>query len=205
MVLHVITSKLQSDVAALLPSRPNKPSEYRHQGRRRFRGRKRYYQSIQTKPQDFLPDLSPEHWYDFWHYHADWPGYGNLGWKHRKAHIRAHCLVFANFVRLLADYSQPYQLWLYLDVEDSGQDAAYFHTPNPNGDGDHFPATLPNVQRGIPALEQYLSEILMVPIRAGIEKWPSGSMFYVYFPVHGETMACTWRNDGMRLPTRSTL
>ena len=183
-----MNSNLQSDVAALFPPHSNKPSGYRHLGQRRFRGQKRYYETIQSKAQDFVPDLSPEHWYDFWHYHADWPGYGNLGWKHRKAHIAAHCLVFATFIRLLADYSQPYQLWLYFDVEDSGQDAVYFHTPNPNGDGDHFPAVLSRVQWGVPALEQYLSSVLGMPLRAGIEKWPSGSMFYVYSPSHGEAL-----------------
>ena len=143
------------------------PSEYRHQGRRRFRGQRRYYQKIQSKAQDFLPDLSPDHWYDFWHYHADWPGFGNLGWKHRKAHIAAHCMVFAAFIRLLANHSDPYQLWLYFDVEDSGQGAVYFHTPNPNGNGDHFPATLSDVQWGVPALEQYLSDVL--GCRCGLE------------------------------------
>ena len=66
--------------------------------------------------------------------------------------------------------------------------AVYFHTPNPNGNGDHFPATLSHVQWGVSTLEQYLSELLGMPLRAGVEKWVSGSMFYVYSPAHGETL-----------------
>lgn len=185
----MIDPKVESEVAALLQSHPHLPSGYRHQGKRRFRGQKRYYLRIQRKAQEFVPDLAPEHWYDYWHYHADWPGYGNLSWKHRKAHLAAYYQVFKTFARLTANYSLPFQLWLYLDAEDSGQDGVYFHTPNPNGDGNHFPDKLPEVQWGLPALEKYLGDVLAMPVRAGVEKYRSGQRVYmIYSPAYGEPL-----------------
>ena len=181
--------ELDNAVAALLPPHPYKSSGLRHQGRRRFRGQKRYYQQIQRKAQDFRPDLSAGHWYDFWHYHADWPGYGNQGWKHRRSHIQALCTVFRTFAQDTSEYDQPYQLWLYLDREDAGQDGVYFHTPNPNGGGTHFPAKPAGVQWGLPALEQFLSGQCGFALRAGVEARTGGHyMYYVYSPAHGQPL-----------------
>ncbi len=188
-LLSVIDPKTENAAANLLPSHPSKPRGGNRPGRRKIRGQKQYYRRIMQKAQKFVPDLAPEHWYDYWHYHADWPGYGNLSWKHRKAHLAAYGEVFQTFVRLTAGYSLPFQLWLFLDVEDSGQDAVYFHTPNPNGDGNHFPWKPAEVQWGLPALEQYLTDVLRMPVRAGAVKYGSGQSTYViYSPVHGEPL-----------------
>ena len=185
----VIDPNVENAAANLLPSHPSKPRGGNRPGRRKIRGQKQYYRRIMQKAQEFAPDLAPAHWYDYWHYHADWPGYGNLSWKHRKAHLAAYCEVFRTFVRLTASYSLPFQLWLYLDVEDSGQDAVYFHTPNPNGDGNHFPWKPTIAQWGVPALEQYLADILMMPVRAGVQKYADGSCsYYIYSPKHGEPL-----------------
>jgi hypothetical protein len=180
---------VETAAANLLPSHPNKRRGGNSPGRRKIRGQKQYYRRIMQKTQEFVPDLAPDHWYDYWHYHADWPGYGNLSWKHRKAHLAAYYQVFKTFVRLTANYSLPFQLWLWLSVEDSGQDAVYFHTPNPNGDGNHFPLKLPEVQWGLPALEEYLGDVLAMPVRVGVQKYPDGSYsFYIYSPEHGEPL-----------------
>ena len=184
-----IDPKLESAVAALLLPYPQKPDEYHERDRQKhFRGQKRYYQQVYRKAQAFVPDLTPDHWYDFWHYHADWPGRGNLCWKHRRAHIAAHCQVFKTFVRLTADYSLPYQLWIELPIGDARQDAVYFHTPNPNGDGNHFPTTLVHVEWGLPALEQYFSKVLEMSLRAGIGRSPRGDTFFIYSPLHGTSL-----------------
>ena len=184
----MINLEVANAAANFLPSYPSKLRDGNPPGRRKIRGQKQYYRRMMKKARDFVPDLAPEHWYDFWHYHADWPGYGNLSWKHRQAHIAAHCLVFKAFVRLTASYSLPYQLWIMLPVGDSGQDAVYFHTPNPNGDGNHFPATLPNVEWGLPALEDYFGKILEMPVRAGVGKYPGGNTLYIYSPLRGKSL-----------------
>jgi len=185
----MIDPTVENAAANLLPSHPSKPRGGNRPGRRKIRGQKQYYRRIMQKAQGFVPDLAPDHWYDYWHYHADWPGYGNLSWKHRKAHLAAYCEVFKTFIRLTAEYPLPFQLWLYLDVEDSGQDAVYFHTPNPNGDGNHFPDKLPEVQWGLPMLEKYLSELLGMPLRAGRGEYPGGqSSYMIYSPAHGEPL-----------------
>ena len=152
--------------------------------RKRFRGKRRYYRRVLQKAQTFSLSLGGGGWFDAWHYHADWPGYGNLGWRHRKLHIEALCLVFRNISLQVADSSSPYQLWLYLDLQDAGQDAVYFHTPNPNQA--NFPMVLPNVTWGFSELEQLLAQWLApLPLRAGIGVWEGNQQFYVYSMAHG--------------------
>lgn len=185
----MIDPRVENAAANLLPSHPSKPRGGNRPGRRKIRGQKRYYRRIMQKAQEFVPGLAPDHRYDYWHYHADWPGYGNLSWKHRKTHLAAYCEVFKTFVRLTVDYALPFQLWLYLDVEDSGQDAVYFHTPNPNRDGNHFPDKISEVQWGLPILEKYLSELLGMPLRAGKSKYSGRqSSHIICSPAHGEPL-----------------
>lgn len=188
----MVDLKAENAVANLLPSHPYKPRGGNQRGRRKIRGQRGYYRRIMQKAQGFVPDLAPEHWYDYWHYHADWPGYGNLSWKHRKAHLAAHCEVFKAFVRLTTDYPLPHQLWLHLDTGDSGQDSVYFHTPNPNGDGNHFPWKPTEIRWGLPMLEEYLGELLMMPVRAGAQTYHSGGRshhnYSIYSPAHGEPL-----------------
>ena len=155
--------------------------------RKRFRGQKRYYRRVLQKARMFSLPLEDDHWFDFWHYHADWPGYGNLGWQHRKLHIEALCLVFQNITQQVREYSKPYQTWIYLDLQDAGQDAVYFHTPNPNQD--NFPVQLPNVNWDFSDLEEFLAQWLSsLPLRAGVGTWRNNQHFYVYSMAHGHAL-----------------
>jgi hypothetical protein len=113
-----------------------------HRPRGKVRGRRGYYRALARDAEHFsIQPASP--WYDYMHWHADWPGLGNLRWRERRAHLAA---LFAMFRRLLAQtaaWDRPHQAWLQVDAVDSSQDAVYLHTPNPNA------ANFPNAFAGV--------------------------------------------------------
>jgi hypothetical protein len=149
-----------------------------------FRGKRGYYRSLRRRAeQEPLPlPLSPDLWCHFWHYHADWPGWGNLGWRHRKEHLRAHGVVFRRIVSRASAFALPFQTWILLSLEDAGQDAVYLHTPNPHSS---FPCILTDVDWGVPSLELALSPIVGErPMRVG----RSAGALLLYCPAVGEPL-----------------
>jgi len=100
--------------------------------RRRFRGKKRYFRRVQSDANSFEIEPAPGEWWDLWHYHADWPGWGNLSWRYRREHIRALAMVFSRIASSADKFTTPFQAWIFLSGSDAGQDATYLHTPNEN-------------------------------------------------------------------------
>lgn len=101
--------------------------------RKKFRGKKRYFRSVQRAAAEysFSPELS--RWWDYWHYHADWPGWGNVSWAYRRAHIAALCLVFSRIFRARDRMPGPFQVWFFFDMADAGADAVFVHSPTRMG------------------------------------------------------------------------
>ncbi|WP_160068711.1 hypothetical protein [Sphingobacterium bovisgrunnientis] len=99
------------------------------------RGLNRYYKNLATE-NDFdkgtwLEFINPETWFDNWHIHFDWKGYGNKRFKSRKPHLDK---LFRHF-DLLEDKTKQlkdFQLYAILLDYDSYSDALFLHTPNPN-------------------------------------------------------------------------
>ena len=87
-----------------------------HAPRKRLRGQRRYFRRIHRDAAAFELDVQPDSWWNLWHYHADWRGWGNRGWRYRLEHLRALCRVFQT-----------------ISGEDAGEDATYLHTPNRHG------------------------------------------------------------------------
>ena len=113
------------------------PELGQYRPKRRVRGRRRYYRALRREAETFA--ATPSGWYDYMHWHVDWPGMGNLRWRERREHLAA---LFTTFRRLLAEtagWSTPHQVWLQIDAFDSAQDAVYLHTPNPNAE--NYPNT----------------------------------------------------------------
>ena len=104
---------------------------------KKHRGGKRYYRNLAIQ-NDFKKwewlDFSrnPDNWFDCWHWHCDWKGYGNLSFKRRKPHLEK---LFRHF-EILAENTKylksEFQLFILLLDFDSHSDAIYLHTPNPN-------------------------------------------------------------------------
>lgn len=154
----------------LLPPRPALAP------RRRFRGQRRHYRQVERRMSEPIPDL--EEWFDLWHVHADYPGYGNLSARHRRAHIALHCGFFRQAARELLHRAEPYQLFLYLDAQDAGRDAVYVHTPSPHGAA--FPLWWEDAQWGQPEMTTILEGLCATaPLHVG--RTPDGS--FVAFAV----------------------
>jgi hypothetical protein len=111
------------------------PDLARYRPTRKVRGRRRYYRTLQRQADAFR--VRPCGWYDYMHWHADWPGLGNLRWRERRAHLEALFTMFRRLLAETAEWATPHQVWLQIDAADSSQDAVYLHTPNPNAD--NFP------------------------------------------------------------------
>lgn len=91
-----------------------------------------YYRQLRRKVRTFRVDLPKKKWCDLWHDHFDWNGVGNHSAIDRKKHLSALFYAFRLAQRELAAQSIPYQIFLNISCLDSGSDALYVHTPNPN-------------------------------------------------------------------------
>ncbi len=99
-----------------------------------------YYRELLKKSRSYRVDLAAKHWCDLHHQHFDWLGKGNEGRAHRVRHLNAHLRALRRASIELRAQSLPHQLFGYVDLADSQNDAVYVHTPNPNGTA--FPAEL---------------------------------------------------------------
>lgn len=117
-------------------------------GIRKHRGLKRYYRNLATENDldkaTWLDFENPETWFDNWHIHFDWKGYGNDSFKRRKPHLDK---LFRHF-ELLVDKTKKltidFQLYAVLLDFDSYDDALFLHTPNPNNS--QFPFKISDLQ-----------------------------------------------------------
>jgi hypothetical protein len=126
--------------------------------RRAFRGKGRYFRKVHRDAASFRLQLRDDPWWNYWHYHADWPGWGNLGWSYRRPHVSALCLVFDQIASARARMPRDHQLWIMLHAFDAGQDATYLHSQNPHGSP--FPLLPEGVVWGVPELEEVFRKLL---------------------------------------------
>lgn len=105
---------------------------------KKFRGKKRYYKRLLNNDLDYyFGNLDLNSWFDFWHDHPDWDGYGNISWKHRFQHLQALIRRFNYLKDNLRDRKEDFQIFCLIDIKDSSQDSVFIHTKNPNHD--NFP------------------------------------------------------------------
>ncbi|HEY1038092.1 MAG TPA: hypothetical protein VGF30_01730 [Bacteroidia bacterium] len=126
---------------------------------KKHRGLKRYYKSLSTKVDDLsgLNFTDPtKAWFELWHIHFDWKGYGNNSFKKRKPHLDK---LFRHFT-LLEEKAQllktDYQIWATLLDYDSSSDALFLHTTNPNHD--NFPWKIKDLTQTNTLTNEQLSE-----------------------------------------------
>ncbi|MBI2894135.1 MAG: hypothetical protein HYY06_11340 [Deltaproteobacteria bacterium] len=140
----------------------------------------------------FRVRVGPGSWWDLWHYHADWPGWGNVRWSYRLAHLRALAIVFRKVIDAMASIPTPFQTWVLLDVDDAGQDAVYIHSPNPNGSP--FPLPTGGVWESAGIVHELMTVLLPgLELRVNRRSWrvedEDGSRlrtaYLVYSPVAG--------------------
>jgi hypothetical protein len=112
------------------------------------RGLKRYYRNLETK-NDFANwdrfdfDKNSNAWFDFWHWHFDWLGYGDNSFKRRKPHLDKLFRHFESILDKVKNYKNDFQLFIVCHDYKSSLDGIYLHTPNPNTD--NFPVQWDNL------------------------------------------------------------
>ena len=115
----------------------------------KLRGARRYYSRLLPDAEKYvLPVSSSPDWFDLWHQHIDWDGWGNRGPRHRRHHLRALLAVLQRVSSQASSLALPHQVWAIVDPSDSTSDAVYLHTPNPNGAD--FPYPFDGVSWGAP-------------------------------------------------------
>lgn len=98
------------------------------------RGLKRYYKKLrQCNEWDYWCDalLNESGWFNYAHQHFDWKSYGDICWRERKEHLDVLFKHFSVIASRVKNLKRPFQMFAIIDLNDSGQDALYFHTPNP--------------------------------------------------------------------------
>lgn len=100
---------------------------------KKFRGQKKYYKKLLENDLDaYFNNLDFQSWFDMWHTHTDWRGYGNISWKHRHQHLKALVRRFNFLKNKISEKSEEFQIFIMVDINDSSQDAVFIHTGNPN-------------------------------------------------------------------------
>ena len=101
---------------------------------------KRYYYRLRRTTRLFRVDVEGRKWFNLWHQHFDWNGFGDLSWRDRRAHLAALLQALTRARLELSRTDKPYQLFALVHTKDSANDALYVHTENPHNT--EFPCTL---------------------------------------------------------------
>ena len=101
---------------------------------KKLRGGRRYYAKLKERSATFAVDLEASQWYDLWHKHFDWYGYGRRDRRARQAHRTALFTAFSRILVQVAQIDRPVQVFVSIAPDRTPEDdALYLHTPNPNG------------------------------------------------------------------------
>lgn len=92
-----------------------------------------YYASLWREARSYRVDMARKRWCDFSHQHFDWEGFGDRSWRDRRRHLAVLLKAFRRAQVELSSFRGEYQLFASITPGDSGGDAVYVHTPNPNG------------------------------------------------------------------------
>lgn len=93
---------------------------------------KRYYHRLRRSASQFRVDMEARQWCNLWHQHFDWDGFGDLSWRHRRAHLAALLRALTRARLELNSSTQAHQLFAIVHARNSVNDALYVHTDNPH-------------------------------------------------------------------------
>ena len=160
---------------------------------RKFRGRRRYFRTLLDRSAQIDIGLDEGSWFDQWHDHPDWYGYGALSWKSRLAHLHALATAYRACAKQLEGLGEPYQVWMLVASDEPSNDAVFVHTANPNGTP--FPWTFPggvewtgdfDVEWGVPLLSSHFEKLLPgLSMRAARLTFAGTTDYVVYSPAVG--------------------
>lgn len=112
---------------------------------KKFRGKRRYFRNLRKEElvENHQLDFGAASWFDYWHTHLDFYGYGNSSLKMRKQHVKSFVNLLNNLEVALEMRGKPYQLWLLFSTVDAGEDAVFIHSENPNENNFPYVNTMP--------------------------------------------------------------
>lgn len=127
---------------------------------KKFRGKRRYFRNLEMQEQveEHDLDFGKDSWFDYWHTHLDWYGYGNDSMKIRRQHTKSFLRLLNNMDETLKKWDKPYQLWLWFSRNDAGSDALFIHSENPNKD--NFPYKNTMQPKEIGRLPEFLEGLI---------------------------------------------
>ncbi len=108
---------------------------------KKLRGAKQHYRKIAKYMERFkehfveLEDTTS--WFDMLHEHLDGYGFSSRV-RYRRKHIMCYIQLLRQLKEIDITTSKPFQTFIFVDPFDSTDDAAFLHTPNPNGDNYPF-------------------------------------------------------------------
>ncbi|MCM3363705.1 hypothetical protein ACTNDN_06400 [Niallia sp. HCP3S3_B10] len=146
---------------------------------KKFRGKKRYFRNLwrDLNAEQYDLDFSQDAWFDAWHTHLDFYGYGNHSGKIRREHIKAHIFLYNSLLEKLSTFDKPYQSWIGLVEEEAGLDAVYIHSPNPNDD--NFPIKIENLNWECTIPHDFKDLINRKDFNVGHYKWESDNYYII--------------------------
>lgn len=152
---------------------------------KKFRGKKRYFRNLwrETTAEQYDLDFRKEGWFDLWHTHLDFYGFGNNKLKIRKEHIKAHLALYNSLLEKFDTLGKPYQSWIELVDEDAGLDAVYIHTPNPNND--NFTLKIENINCNCTVPKYFKGIINLNEFNVGHYKWESNNSYLIQSKNYG--------------------
>jgi hypothetical protein len=115
-------------------------------------------------------------WLDLWHTHVDWTAHGNRSAAARHESLAALFAAWEEVDAWAVGLTRPWQSWLVIDAEDSGQDAVYLHTPNPNRD--NFPYAFDRVDWDMTA-PTWLAPFLTAGLQLGLSDNTGAILYWV--------------------------
>ncbi len=185
------------------------PTKKSRAQKKKFRGQNRYFKKLFEKAASLTIDIGDSDWYDQWHSHIDWDGYGNLRWRFRLLHLQALAVSFKRCAEQLEHFRKPYQLYLYLNSGNSQDDGVFLHTENPNRS--EFPCIFEDSTWSENEVSGFFQELLPeYSFRAGTQCWQGQQIYLIYakgigIPIEAPNQEDTaGRNAPGELPTRST-
>jgi hypothetical protein len=104
-------------------------------------------------------------------------GKGNKSSEKRKSSLRGLIRTFNSVERQVKSWEKPHQIWIIVDPADSGQDAIYLHTPNPNKK--NYPYEYDGVLWGGSRLPQWITqEFSQTRFKLGRSKYKGNVLYW---------------------------
>ena len=115
-------------------------------------------------------------WFDLWHTHIDWKSKGNRFPENRAMVARLTYELLLATEAHFAPRSEAIQIFAVI-CEDTGSNAVYVHTENPNGAA--FPYDLSHVEWGAPEPPELIGAIDGATYESGRKRFDDGQIDYV--------------------------